>query len=343
MSTLDFFTELNTNAPVTLHIFAVTFIVVTGFIGNGIIIYIQMRKQSLKEIDIYILALALDDLFACLVFCPQMAFLNQYIDEYKKGNFFALEQYVASFSLMMLCSLSLLTAIALNRMLAVFRPYTFNQSNTRAKLIVAFILGISLVYIFMRICLSQYMPNGSTLREGFIIFLACAFLGVTSMAYVSIAVKIYRQKRKISPRADTTTDTNRTNLADPIYRKTLKMYFFTTVLFLLSSVPIILVISKLTELFYIQYISFINHTANVVVYSCFNADFRKEIVNIWKNIKSAAFRWISTYVTFDWLLEEITWLIMFCVYNLYYIVCKWNLLCNVFVISCLMYSGLLSF
>ena len=354
MSALDAFDTSYTNAPVALHIFAVPAIIITGIIGNGLIIYIQIRKPTLKEVDIYILALAFVDLLVCLVICPQYPFLNKYIVESKKGNSFALVELLTCMSLLIWIYPALLTAIALNRFHAVFRPYTYVSSTKRSKLIVAAIIIISFSETVVASLLLNYMPNRYTLGTEFRLTLTwmCLCLFLTSISYLMIVIRLYQHKRKIFNRTASNTEKDGTQLAGPstsdqrtgisgddkenetskhtftsrdvfplnvkdisrelesppkciwkratggvntaketnaIHRKTLKMFFFTTVLFIVSNFPWVLIISDQTDNIYITYFTFINNNANIVVYSCFNADFRKEIVGIWKNLKSLAF------------------------------------------------------
>ena len=92
MSEFNILFSYDTYAPLTLHISVVTFFVLTGAIFNTIIIYLYMNKQNLKETDVYILAMAFVDIFACMVVCPQYPFMEIYINEYKKHNHFALKQ-----------------------------------------------------------------------------------------------------------------------------------------------------------------------------------------------------------------------------------------------------------
>ena len=344
MSDSDYRFVFDTNAPVILHIFAVVTIVINGMIGNGIILYIHMHKP-LKEADIYIIALAFVDLFACIVICPQYPFLNEYSDAYMGINTFALVQLMGLMRLCYEIYLGLLTAIALNRVHAVFRPYTFTSSTKRSKIIVVFIIVISL----LDACLSHILPMEIT--GGLLIISIAVCLTLISTSYLSIAVKLYRHRHKIEHQVNATSETIKKRIADHstseyksirnektlentvltneskitgdqhkktehvsvklgskikseriiktralnsntskrskiISRKTLKMFLFTTILFVVSNVPVILIGARLTDYFYITYFSFINHTANIVVYVCFNADFRKELVGVCKKFNS---------------------------------------------------------
>ena len=90
MSELELALQFNTNAPIVLHIVAVTFFITTGTILNGIILYIQQKKTNRSEMDIYIITLACVDIFACSVMLPQYPFVGTYQKLYKQGSSFAL-------------------------------------------------------------------------------------------------------------------------------------------------------------------------------------------------------------------------------------------------------------
>ena len=72
----------------------------------------------------------------------------------------------------------------------------------------------------------------------------------------------------------------------PAHMNTLKMFFFVTVIFVISYIPLVLEIMKVTNMFYITYITFFTNNTNLVVYIVFNTDFRNDVLCIWKQFKS---------------------------------------------------------
>ena len=196
----------NFESILSLNTDAVTSVVITGTISNGIIIYSQMKKPSFNETDIYILALACVDLFACTVMCPQYPFLDVYIEEYNRNNHFALRQLFTCASFFLVMYLGLLTAIALNRVMAVFRPHSYISSVKRSKIIVAVIFCVNLLDAITSINLQRYLLNGyifaNLLKAIQILLCLCLMI----ICYLSIVVRLQRQKRKVENRSGITTE-----------------------------------------------------------------------------------------------------------------------------------------
>ena len=117
--------QLNTEAPLTLHIVVASFFVITGTAFNGLIIYLKLRKSNIQETDVYIVALACVDIFQCIIMCPQYPFMVYYIAEYWKHRPLLLYQEIFCAYATSLIYLQLLTLIAMHRAYAVFKPYTF--------------------------------------------------------------------------------------------------------------------------------------------------------------------------------------------------------------------------
>ena len=90
--------QLETDAPLGLHIFVVSFVMLTGGTFNGLTIYLKLRQKSFHETDVYIVALACLDIFMCVVICPQQPLIALYIDSFSKGNPLLLRQFIYGIS-----------------------------------------------------------------------------------------------------------------------------------------------------------------------------------------------------------------------------------------------------
>ena len=202
VSSSEIIFQWNTDAPVTLHIFAISFFVITGIIGNTLIIYIKAKRKILNETDIYIFVLACIDLTSSIN-CIQMAFINTYVEQYKNNEYLGLRQLFASWSFTMWTYNSLLVAIALNRVYAVFRPYSYRSSTKRAKITVVFIFGICLIVTSNDFI--QYLPVGVVNRILIVVILGL-FLALISTSYLAIAVKLQLLKRKNTKYESTTKE-----------------------------------------------------------------------------------------------------------------------------------------
>ena len=297
-----------------------------------------MNKQSLKETDVYILAMAFVDIFACMVVCPQYPFMEKYIDEYMKHKHFALKQLLTCTGMILYMNLGLLAAIALNRVLAVFRPFTFGSSPKRSKRIVFVIVFTSLFEAIVFGNMRPFVPNADLMVNILTALHILLCLIVLTVSYPLIAIKLHRQGRKVNRPNDATETTqeagtsaerkpkrirenevnkcktslqsnqtafsitagNCNSVAPQVARKTtdaakkidskggktLKIFFVLTLLFLLSFIPLMCLITGLTNYLYVAYTAFISSDINFVVYLCFREDFRKDVHGIWKRIKS---------------------------------------------------------
>ena len=57
--------------PVLVHAVCVTLIMIVGILGNALIIHHYRRKSKRASGDMFYIALAIADLFAVIVICPQ--------------------------------------------------------------------------------------------------------------------------------------------------------------------------------------------------------------------------------------------------------------------------------
>ena len=196
MPELETLLQYNLNAPNYLHIVTVTFFVSTGTIFNGIILFIQQKKNNRSEMDIYISTLACVDLFACLVICPQYPFVSVYHELYKQGSSFAIRQFCTFAVFTNTMCLGSFTAIALIRVNAVFRPFTFVWSTKRSKWIVFALFLVSLIGAFFTINVQSYVPHGEAIAIGLIAIQMPLCLILMSVSYLAIFVRLHRQATK---------------------------------------------------------------------------------------------------------------------------------------------------
>ena len=209
MSDYEPITAFNTNAPIMLHIVVVAIVVITGSFCNGAILYIQHKKPNRNEMDIYTIALASVDLFVCLVLGPQYPFLGAYIKQYNKGNIFALRQLFTCAEFAFLMTLGVLTAIALIRVNAVFRPFTFVWSPRRSKYIVLAIGLICLIYSCLSNNTRNLVLNGEVIASSLTAIQILLCLVSIAVSYLAIVIKLYRHGRHLNKySADKTKNIN---------------------------------------------------------------------------------------------------------------------------------------
>ena len=305
MSQYDTVVNTDTAAPIGVHIFLVIFFIITGGIINGFIIYLKIKKPTLQEIDYYIIALAGVDIFLCVIICPQYPLMTYYINQYKQSNTFLLTQYLFSSVVAGFIYLELLTTIALTRLYAVCKPYSFQLSVKRAR----WIIGIEILIAIIRTVILQfitYIPSGDEIGNIVIMFEIILCFLLVSIAYIIIAAKLYKQKRKVGQNtkvlnnttgpiasssgndesAEQNKDINKAHLKNEraLHIKTVKMFGTISLIFAASYIPLICLLSKITDHFHILYLTLFNNNTNFVVYMIFNLDFRKEVAELFRDI-----------------------------------------------------------
>ena len=209
--------------------------------------------------------------------------------------------------------LKLLITVALTRLYAVWKPFSFQLSVRRAR----WIIGIEVVVGIIRTLALQmitFIPSGDEIGNTVITFEIILSFLLMSMAYLLIASKLYQQKRKVEQKADQPknlqivpnnvhhasgsrsrdteeSDANNRNINKvrskterTLHIKTVKMFGVITLIFVASYIPLICLLSGLTNRYHILYLTLLNNNTNFVVYMVFNLDFRKEVADALRKI-----------------------------------------------------------
>ena len=121
---------------IVVHVIAVCFIMVSGCVGNGLVIRLYGDKRKAYPNREFVIAFALLDLFGCLILAPQIAMLRWFLYLYELGNTVWIKIFFTTFSFVTLAYLCILDAVALERVWAVFRPYKFRPSKKRTCVII---------------------------------------------------------------------------------------------------------------------------------------------------------------------------------------------------------------
>ena len=208
MSQLESFFTRNMYAPLGVHIFVVIFYLITGALLNAIVVHLMKVKPKKQELDIYILALALTDIGQTTIVCPQFPFLPQYIDALKDNNSFPLRQVLTFGTFFNMMYFGILTAVAVTRFFAVFRPYDFGRSVERAKWVIALIFLVSVVFAMVMVngrLLFQYDETNIAMTMSLPLVLCFIALLVS---YPAIILKLVYHRRKMAFRKSGDIKTN---------------------------------------------------------------------------------------------------------------------------------------
>ena len=252
------------------------------------LIYVKL-KQKIQETDIYIIALAVVDIFMSVIVCPQYPLLTQYVNDFKNNNTFALTQFMYSMIILLFIYLQLLCVIALNRLYAVYKPYNFHSSIRRACLIIVILFIASGLHCAMIYYTEISGQNSDAVPRFILTGELVMFLTILTISYLLIAFKLYKRKQNVIKPKPTITNENQQNKKvwnNAIYIKSIKMFGVITLIFIASFIPAILINFRLNAYYQVNYLSFFNHNTNFLSYMYFNADFRKHVFATLKNCRS---------------------------------------------------------
>ena len=273
------------------RIAAVSFFLITGIVGNGIVlkIYHKEKKQASK---IYIIALAWIDLLGCVVILPQVLVWQSRVFPIESPFTYL---YFAEVIIQKQSYLFVQIAMVLDRIFAVFKPHSFNEMRrkTNKTLVVVFIMT-------QAVSQSAAILFNITHRVVYGVVMTLAYItpfpfGFTLMlvAYPAIAMKLWKQSRRIKPTAANQQNQPSAATGNPNkvisetqqrtkhHVKTLKLYVAVLALFLVTFVTAMILSlgdSKLNMKYsWLSYIYYFNSIGNPFIYYIFNEKFRDDV------------------------------------------------------------------
>ena len=253
-----------------------------GLVGNGVVlkVYLKAVKQNPKSSQFYIVLLACIDLYSCVVYLPQIPFLEWglHSDAHMASQIVLLTQ----------AYMFVQVAMTLDRVFAVFRPHQFNHLRRKTNIGLATLFVISQLVIQISVFVSILYADIILDALTFVTLFALGLI-VMLMAYPAITIKLYRQNRRIH-QAPATATTN-PHLAvqqqkNQQHKKIIKMYFAVLALFLVSFLPMIgLAVGAGKTAPWLAYFHHLNNVGNPVIYYAFNEKFREEVKAILSGVK----------------------------------------------------------
>ena len=149
---------------------------------------------------IFIIALAILDIFASVVVAPQIPFADYYIDLYRRGNAVPIEMFFLVLPFLIMSYLFILTSIAVDRAVAVLKPYSYTQSQRRTVMVILTDVLISLVLsLQIQLVRQVFGEKGQFGRSMISVFIVLSFL-VIVISYSLIIYKLRKQNRTIRPK-----------------------------------------------------------------------------------------------------------------------------------------------
>ena len=257
--------------------------VIAGVIGNGTVLYIYRdrgNKQQQQASRIYIVTLAYYDIFSLFIVLPQTV-LYEY-------GLMPESVYIAEGGISVVCYLFVQVAMVIDRVFAVFTPFKYMTYRDRFNRILSVFVGI---YFSAMICVQSvlvFFTDNEGVAKSIMIWTlnlsALLAFSIIFIAYPAIAIKLFRQKRKIHASTMTNSEQNEANKPMEAHIKALRLCGGVLALFILAFVPN--VILTITEIRALNYFYYFNHVGNPLVYYLFNERFRNDVTDIIEKLKS---------------------------------------------------------
>ena len=271
-------------------------VLVTGFLGNATVIICWLRDNNAYKCRAYIIGLATIDLLACFVVCPLLPLVSPLVVgpvDYN-GMFFLI--VYACFLFTILAYLTLLTATAMDRAVAVCKPHAYIRLQRKQTPICAALL----CFCACMDALCFLLDSTFRMRLALALFLI-AFL-IIAASYTTMAVKLCKlhQSIKPAPTRDAWTTSQITSSASGsnatkkknawLQNKsligTIKAFASITVCFILSLTLYVVHYAWLDLPWYFLYMYFVNHVSTPVIHFITHKQFRKDIKAAFKSINT---------------------------------------------------------
>ena len=248
------------------RIILVGFYVCIGVVGNGFVLRFCGKNKNLTG-QVYIKALAVIDLMACVVILPQMPLfeLEQDLKSVTVAFVFSLESKLHIFAYF-----GVQVVYALDQFIAVYWP--FKHARLRRPMNYGTITGVcTFIGVLEAWDILVFVQTG--FAHGFsqlhrIVITSMGFICMVALAslYSATAVKLHR-------RNDVTAQQKHLRNSDPAEQVQLKIYAAIFAKFVFSVLVSGVLINVLMQR-WASYFFFITHIGNPVIYYCFVPKFR---------------------------------------------------------------------
>ena len=182
------------------HIICVTIIVIFGVSGSTFSIYFYASKKPITVGRIFIIALSILDMFASAVVAPQIQLDAYYTRLWESGTIWPMETFFICLPFVIISNLFLLTSIALDRAVAVLRPYDYTQSKRRTIIVIIFAMLLSLALsVQIRITDTVFGTRGDIGKPVVAVIIIVSFVALFT-SYSLIVWKLKKQKNTVKPK-----------------------------------------------------------------------------------------------------------------------------------------------
>ena len=188
------------------HVLALTIIGLACFLGNGLVIHIYRQKQGYAGGKMYIIILAIIDIFACCTLLPAFPLMTME----------AMQPYFSlifpTLGLVSIAYAWILLTLTLERVLAIFKPFTIVENRRKLHrvnvMLWSFHFMLQLVsYIFRHF---EILPNKLLAYINFVFILGIVL--TISVSYLVMISKIMSHSQSmVKYRASDVTETSQRN------------------------------------------------------------------------------------------------------------------------------------
>ena len=288
---------------VATRVTVVLLLMLAGILGNCLVLTIYGRDKKQVE-AVYIIALALLDLFSCVFLLPQVP-----ISELSVNSDWSLKVVMDKVyrTLSASCYYAYLfvqVAMALDQFIAVFRPFKYTRMRKKLNW---WLFSVGALIIVIQIS-ALIQPSNTIYRISlafFVIILSMCFATLIG-AYTATALKLYVQRRAIRPQTQRTDDivlravtqaTDAATTAQELARaepappgkkramhiQALKIYTAILLVFVVTNLASAAI--ALLGMKWLTYVGYVSRTAaHPVIYYCFVEKFRSSVKEYWHRL-----------------------------------------------------------
>ena len=266
-------------AWITSRVLVVGVLFIGGTVGNGLVLKIFYKEKTYAS-KIYIIAMAWIDLLGCCTTLVQLPFFEAHL--------MPKEVYMAEAIVVVQAYLFVQLAMVFDRLFAVFLPFKFIKMRRKTNTVLAVLFCV----VHVAIQTMEHILKQRVYVVAVILAIKVILLGLMIISYPAMAIKLWKQSRRIKPTAASQHNQPSAATGNPNkvisesqqrtkhHIKTLKLYVAVLTLYLLAFFSTTLVaVDQVLSLnnTWVVYIYYFNSIGNPFIYYVFIEKFRDDV------------------------------------------------------------------
>ena len=290
---------------ISTHVAIISLIMFCGVVGNGLVLIIYGRDKK-QSGAVYIIALAVIDLFSCVCLLPQIPLYEMSLD----CNYELALDVIGSEGIVQgMATLFVQVTMALDQFVAVFYPFKHAKlRGTLNKIMVVAFLVVASTLSVMPFALPEFRIKQGSKRNVYLLLIASVFsigLLVLLSAYSAVALKLYRQGRSVGPQLGRTKSgavrpssavgvVHNPEITEKVAQSKRAMHIqalkiYTSIFLAFIAAYLMFMVSIFSLSVWPGYGYYVNHTVNPVIYYCFVEKFRNNVNGYWHRLSCRCF------------------------------------------------------